>query len=127
MNSSSIYTYQGKRDGNICVVTVNGVLLENQSNDASMPPAQFEWGYNGTGPARLSFAILAHHFKDNRKALAAYRAFCDLVIAELEGDEWSITTDAIAEYFDKTVEVPMTLDELLGKVRGSGILGHSTV
>lgn len=117
MNSTGIYTYQGKRDGNMCIVTVNGEVLDSQSNEDSMPLAQFEWGYNGAGPARLSFAILAHHFKDSRKALAAYRTFCDLVIAELEGDEWSITTNAIAEYFDRTVEVPMTLDELVDRVR----------
>lgn len=119
MNSSCIYTYQGKREGNICIVTVNGAVLDSQSNDTSVPLAQFEWGYNGAGPARLSFAILAHHFKDNRKALSAYRVFCELVIAELDGDEWSITTNAIAEYFDRTIEVSMTLDELLSKVRGS--------
>lgn len=121
MDSPDVYTYIGKRDGNTCIVTVNGAVLDCQANDVSVPLAQFEWGYNGAGPARLSFAMLAHYFRDNRKALAAYRTFCDLVIAELEGDEWCITTEIIADYFDRTVEVPMTLDELLGKVRGSRI------
>ena len=115
--SVEISTYRGRRDGNICFVTVNDFPLDSRPDVWSLPLSEFEWGYKGAGPARLSFAILAHYFQDDRKALEVYRSFCDSVIAELQEDEWSITTDDINGYLQKTVEVSMTLDELLNRVR----------
>ena len=116
--STEMSTYRGRRDGNFCVVTVNGLPLNNRPDVLAVPPADFEWGYAGAGPARLSFAILAHYFKDDGKALEAYRTFCDLVVSEFEEDEWSITTEAIGGHFERTVEVAMTLPELLKRARG---------
>ena len=115
--SVEISTYRGRRDGNLCLVTVNELPLDSRPDIWSLPLSEFEWGYKGAGPARLAFAILAHYFEDDRKALEVYRSFCDSVIAELQEDEWSITTDAIDGYLQKTVEVSMTLDELLNRVR----------
>ena len=119
MRSAEISTYRGRRDGNLCFVTVDGFPLDSRPDILSLPLSEFEWGYKGAGPARLSFAILAHYFQDDRKALALYRSFCDSVIAELKVDEWSVTTDVINRYLQKTVEVSMTLDELLNRVRAS--------
>tara|TARA_Y100000588_G_scaffold219068_1_gene232969 strand:+ start:3158 stop:3526 length:369 start_codon:yes stop_codon:yes gene_type:complete len=115
--STEISTYRGKREGNLCLVTVDDIALDSRPDIVSVPLADFEWGYNGAGPARLSFAILAHYFKDDGKALEAYRTFCDSVISEFGEDEWSITTEAIGVYFQRTVEVAMTLNELLEKAR----------
>jgi hypothetical protein len=118
MLSSEISTYRGRRDGNICLVTVNDFPLDSRPDILSLPLADFEWGYKGAGPARLAFAILAHYFQDDRRALGGYRSFCDSVIAELLEDEWLIATDAINGYLQKTVDVSMTLDELLSRARG---------
>ncbi len=119
MRSAEISTYRGRREGNLCFVTVNDFPLDSRPDILSLPLSEFEWGYKGAGPSRLSFAILAHYFQDDRKALELYRSFCGSVIAELQEDEWSITTDAISGYVQKTVAVSMTLDELLNRVRSS--------
>ena len=38
-------------------------------------PTGFEWGYEGSGPAQLALAILAHALQDDERALRFYRAF----------------------------------------------------
>ena len=116
-SSTEVSTYRGRRDGNLCIVTVNDAPLDRRLDIVSIPLADFEWGYNGAGPARLSFAILADYFKNDSKALEAYRAFCDSVVADFDGDEWSITTEAITGHFQGTVEVAMSLHELLDRAR----------
>ncbi|MBT06681.1 MAG: hypothetical protein CMM32_07175 [Rhodospirillaceae bacterium] len=116
-DSTKISTYRGKRYGNLCLVTVDDSPLDRRLDIVAVPLADFEWGYNGAGPARLSFAILAHYFRDDGKAIEAYRTFCDLVVSEFREDDWSITTKTISGYFQSTVEVTMTLSELLERAR----------
>ena len=115
-----MHIYNGTREGNICRVTVDGVSLDSRPQVLAVPFGEYEWGYNGGGPARLAFAILAHYFGDDGKALGSYRAFCDMVVAELKDDKWSITTEESEAYLKRTVEVPMTLGELLKKARDLG-------
>jgi len=119
VNRAQICTYNGKRHGNKCYVDVDGVPLDSRSEVLSVPFGEFEWGYKGTGPSRLAFAILAHHMGDDGRALGFYRSFCDGVVSELPEDGWSISTEAIECYLERTIEVSMTLDELLQIARDS--------
>ena len=120
MESLNTHIYRGKRGQDTCLVTVDGAPLDPRIKAVSVPLAEFEWGYKGGGPGRLAFAILAHHLGDDRKALASYRTVRDNVVAELRGDEWELNSAQIESSLRGSVEVPMTLNELFDKVRGSG-------
>jgi hypothetical protein len=61
-------------------------------------PTGFEWGYLGSGPAQLSFAILLDHFGgDPAPARVFYQSFKFDVIAGLSRPAWELTTEQIAE------------------------------
>ena len=119
VQQSQVCMYRGKREGNKCYVEVDGLPLDISPDVLSLPFGEFEWGYKGTGPSRLAFAILAHHMRDDGRALGLYRSFCDMVVSELPEEKWSISTEAIESYLQRTVDVPMTLDELLQIARDS--------
>jgi hypothetical protein len=58
----------------------------------------FEWGYGGSGPAQLAFAILLDYYDDPDIALEYYQRFCTNVISQLETDDgkiWTLTEDEI--------------------------------
>ena len=63
---------------------------------------------------------MADFYEDDSMALTHYKTFSNEVIANLRGDEWMIdhTTIKKAMSQDYVVKVPMTLDELIGKLRG---------
>ena len=117
MRSLDVAVYRGKRDQNTCSVTVDGKPLDRRLDVVSVPIADFEWGYKGGGPGRLAFALLVHYLGDDKKALMSYRSFRDNVIAELKGDDWTLTGAHVGSSLAASVEVPMTLNELLDKVR----------
>lgn len=64
-------------------------------------PTGFEWGYLGSGPAQLAFAILLDHFGDLDQARVFYQAFKFDVIGGLSQDHWELTTEEVAEILNK--------------------------
>lgn len=64
-------------------------------------PTGFEWGYLGSGPAQLAFAILLDHFGDPAPARLYYQAFKFDVIAGLSRPQWELTAAQIT----KAIEV----------------------
>ncbi|SDG87391.1 DUF6166 domain-containing protein [Roseospirillum parvum] len=123
-------TYQGWRGPEGTLVTVDGQPLEPRLDLLSLAAEGFEWGYQGNGPGQLALALLADALGDDARALALHRAFRDEVVVFLSGDEWALSEaqvrravadlerSAQARADDGVVEVPMTLEELLNKVRG---------
>lgn len=67
-------------------------------------PTGFEWGYLGSGPAQLAFAILLDHFGDPAPARVFYQSFKFDVIAGLHHTCWELTTEQIAEAIAKIQE-----------------------
>jgi Family of unknown function (DUF6166) len=53
-------------------------------------PTGFEWGYGGSGPAQLSFAILLDYFGNPDEARKFYQFFKWHVIANLSGNSWEL-------------------------------------
>lgn len=53
----------------------------------------FEWGYGGSGPSQLAFAILADHFQNqpdgDERAIALHYKFEREVIKKLPRSEWT--------------------------------------
>ncbi len=109
--------YKGTRNASGTIVTVNGVALDPQTNLRDFRADRFEWGYDGAGPRQLAFAILVD-LEGPEGAFERYRNFAADEIAEIEDDEWSMTSEDIKESKDGIVYVDMDLDTLLKKVRG---------
>src|SRR5712691_9372505 len=94
-------TYEGRRRWHAAKVTVNGRPLDPRLDLHSHSPAEFEWGYGGSGPAQLALAILADHLADDRKALDLYQRFKWAVIAELPWHSWKLTNREIDEVLQR--------------------------
>ncbi len=113
-------TYHGRRGPEGTVVTVGGKPLDPRRDLRSLSDGGFEWGYDGGGPGQLALAILADHFDDDNRALGEFKRFRSGVIAAIKGDEWSLDGTQIDNALMGIVEVPMTLEQLLDKVRRGG-------
>lgn len=87
-------TYHGKRTLNGCMVTVDGEELPLRLDLRNHSPTGFEWGYEGSGPAQLALAILAHHC-GQRTALHYYQSFKAAVVAGLKNEEWTLTSEQV--------------------------------
>jgi len=110
-------TYIGTRTGEVISVTVDGEPLRTRLDLRALSSEGYEWGYVGSGPYQLALDILAHEVGD-RRALGNYRSFCENSIARLKLDAWVLEGDQIEMSLQGVVEVNMTLEELLNKVRG---------
>ncbi len=99
-------------------MSVNGEPLDPRLDLRTFSDQGFEWGYEGGGPRQLALAILADHFTDPKVALENFRRFLLNWAAGMRNDEWSLTSREVDQALSEVVEVPMTLQELLDKVRG---------
>ena len=100
-------TYVGSRHDGRAIVSV----VDDKTRCASMldaghryvnhSPTGFEWGYLGSGPAQLAFAILLDHFGTPGEALLWYQDFKFLAIANLQANRWELTTEEIETYLDR--------------------------
>lgn len=110
-------TYKGMRSIDVTSVTVDDVPLQPRLDLRALSQNGYEWGYVGSGPYQLALDILAHEVGD-RRALGNYRSFCENTIARLKSDTWVLQGDQIEASLQGVVEVDMTLEQLLNKVRG---------
>ena len=110
--------YKAARGPDGCSVTVDGAPLDPRIDLSQNSASGFEWGYEGSGPQQLALAILADHFGDDSRALTHHKVFMEVVIAVMRTDEWALTSDQIENSFSQVVQVPMTLEALLNRVRG---------
>lgn len=109
-------TYSGKRTASGTVVLVDGRPLDPRLELRDFQ-AGFEWGYEGSGPSQLALAILAEH-AGPEQAMGGWKAFMQTVVAELEGEQWRLTSDEIDRRRESVAIVPMDLQTLLRKARG---------
>lgn len=101
-------TYQGKRTANI--PHVEKISDDNTFTEldpcfeyVNHSPDGFEWGYEGSGPAQLAFAIVFDHLCFNmkfttedakRETFRLYQDFKRRVVAHL-GDQWRLTKEKV--------------------------------
>ena len=109
--------YEGKRHDDSVEVTVDGKPLEPHADLRDFGAESYEWGYEGSGPSQLSLAILSDYGGDEL-ALRNYRDFTHNIIAEIQDDEWTLTSEDIEQKAKEVVVVPMDLKTLMRKVRG---------
>lgn len=103
--------YRGKRVGVLgkCHVTVNGEILNPRFDQINHSPTGFEWGYNGSGPSQLAFAILAREY-NAYVAKAFYTKFREKVVSKLANDEWVLTSKYIDEVMADIAGVDFDMD-----------------
>lgn len=104
--------YEGNRRWHSATVTVDGRRLRPRLDLRCHSPAEFEWGYGGSGPAQLALAILADHLGDDGQALNLYQRFKWLVIAVLPRHHWTLT----AREIDAAIESIRLQDATAGGV-----------
>lgn len=100
--------YTGRRGGSSCAVLWK---RHGDTGVSSLPPrldlvnhspTGFEWGYGGSGPAQLAFALCQHVLDDTERARRVYQAFKFAVIAPLPRDEsWSMTGGFILQQIEQ--------------------------
>lgn len=79
---------QGEIKSNWCTVSIDGKPLspERSQRLVNHSPDGFSWGYNGSGPAQLAFAILIE-FIPEAMAFQIYQSFKEDVISHLDSSE----------------------------------------
>ena len=100
--------YQGTRTNSSSVVTVKdgdySSKLDPRFDLRNHSPTGFEWGYGGSGPAQLALAILADFSHNDQFALGNYQDFKFKVIGQIQGDEWTLTSEAIVSAMQELKE-----------------------
>src|SRR5258706_13026318 len=87
--------YEGIREGYAAIVRVNGRPLNPRLDLWNHSPTGFEWGYPGSGPAQLALAVIADHLRDDAEAVRLHQEFKRAVVANLDYDRWTLTSDEI--------------------------------
>lgn len=97
--------FKGQRGRQDCVVLVSHDGGESYANLplylewVNHSPTGFEWGYYGSGPSQLAYAIWHHYFAQaeglsgeeaHEKALDIYIPFKQTVIGRVNSDSWEV-------------------------------------
>jgi len=102
-------TYEGRRRFFTTKVTVDGRPLRPRLDLRSHSPAEFEWGYGGSGPAQLALALLADHLENEQEALNLYQRFKWRVVAQLPRHHWTLTSSQIDQVLQQIRETEEAL------------------
>ena len=93
--------YQGRREGYVAEVTVDGKPLNPRLDLWNHSPSGLEWGYAGSGPAQLALALLADHLTDDREAVRLHQQFKRAIVAWLPFQSWMLTSLEIQQALEK--------------------------
>lgn len=109
MSRKASLVYEGHRRDGQAIVT-RGVYRERLLPDRSQMfmccSEDFEWGYLGSGPAQLAFALLLDYYNDEHIARAHYQDFKTDVVAKLD-DSWTLCGREIEEFVDENEKTLM--------------------
>jgi Family of unknown function (DUF6166) len=98
-----VKTYHGKRqagttDPGPVTVTENGTTEPLAvRNDLVRHSTALNWGYYGSGPAQLVFALLMDTLNDPISACSLHHAFRDEIVSALD-DEWTLTDRTVGNW-----------------------------
>jgi len=97
--------YEGYRSSVPVVTKVDASnhrsLMPSYSHLKNHSPSGFEWGYNGSGPSQLAFALVYDITQDEELTLQLYQEFKRKVIAALPPDKWTLSSNEIKEHLRK--------------------------
>jgi len=89
-----VKTYEGRREIDGLVVTVDGRPLSEHYEVQQFTKWGFEWTYEGSSPHQLALAILYDHLGNKDRAIRLSEPFMKSVIADLDND-WVLTSEDI--------------------------------
>jgi len=93
--------------------------LQLYLDEVNHSPTGFEWGYYGSGPSQLAYAILRSYYffvakydipDAIRKAKAHYMCFKQDFVAKWHGEEWELTSDQITFWLGTQKEVEKEME-----------------
>ena len=87
-------TYEGRRNIDGVVVTVDGHRLNECYEVRQFTSWGFEWTYEGASPQQLALAILYDHLGDRERAIRLSEPFMQKVVANLDND-WTLSSDHV--------------------------------
>jgi hypothetical protein len=87
-------TYEGKRNIDGLIVTVDGKRLDEHYEVKKFTDWGFEWTYEGASPQQLALAILYDHLGDSERAIRLSGPFMRKVVANLDND-WVLTNQEV--------------------------------
>ena len=93
-------TYEGKRNMDGLVVTVDGQRLDEHYVVKQFTSWGFEWTYEGVSPQQLSLAILYDHLGDKERAIRLSEPFMKKIVADLDND-WALRSDEVARAIEE--------------------------
>jgi len=67
-------------------------------------PDGFAWGYGGSGPAQLAYALLFDVTNDEDKSQRYYQNYKWAVVAKLPREPWTITATSILDWLNEAEE-----------------------
>jgi len=95
-----VKVYAGDRTIDGIVVSVGDDDLPTYQEVRSYDTGGFEWGYEGSAPSQLAFALLYDHTYDTEVATGLQERLMREVIANL-GNNWEITSSDLDEFLWK--------------------------
>lgn len=102
--------YEGRREGYVVIVTVDGRRLNPRNDLWNHSPTGFEWGYGGSGPAQLALALLADHCRNDKRAFNLHHRFKWAVVAEFPHRQWTLTSQEIDQVLQHLQETEPLLE-----------------
>lgn len=103
---------KGKRVGRECIVVIKSdhiaAPLDSHNDLVNHSLDGFEWGYSGSGPSQLAFAIMFEYGKSKftkeidayKFAIAHYIKFRDDYIASVQESSFEVSFDQIERWVD---------------------------
>lgn len=70
--------------------------LDPQTDLVNHSPTGFEWGYAGSGPAQLAFAM-AHYLVGEARARAVYQDLKFRLVVRLPHEGWELQADDVVK------------------------------
>ena len=102
MRRISDLAWRGLRgsNGNLVTVILGGAAhpLPMGREHVNHSPTGFEWGYEGSGPAQLAFAILLSATHKPALARRFYQAFKREHIATMQSNDWRIDGSVVERW-----------------------------
>jgi hypothetical protein len=89
-----VKTYEGRREIDGLVVTVDGQPLSEHYEVKRFTDWGFEWTYEGASPQQLALAILYDLLGDKERAIRLSKPFMKKIIANLDND-WAMTGEEV--------------------------------
>nr|AJG38120.1 hypothetical protein [bacterium enrichment culture clone fosmid MGS-K1] len=102
--------------GHQLVTKDDGLLPTGPSRGFAKHSVEFNWGYEGSGPAQLALAIILDVTGDRDIALRYYQDFKRAFVAGW-GDSWQITSVEVTDWLEFEAEphwIPSNPDRLPG-------------